>query len=84
MKARPAIIVLMFATFLGAPFWRGHASDDFNAVVKVIEQFYHVKHQNLPLMARAGIKVTRTAAKIRGGEAKRLAEAGNARRHSTG
>ena len=79
MKARFAIIALTFAALLGAPLWRGHASDDFSAVVKVVEQFYHVKHQNLPLLARAGIKVTRTAARIRGGEARRLAETGSAR-----
>jgi len=79
MKLRPAIIALTFAALLGAPLWRAHASDDFTAVVKAIEQFYHVKHQNLPLLARAGIKATRSAAKIRGGEARRLAEAGSAR-----
>ena len=73
------ITALMFAAFLGAPVPRGHASDDFNVVVKTIEEFYHVKHQNLPLLARAGIKATRAAAKIRGGEYKHLAEAGSAR-----
>jgi hypothetical protein len=48
MKLRLATSVLMFAVLLGAPLWRAHASDDFTAVVKAIEQFYHVKHQNLP------------------------------------
>jgi hypothetical protein len=53
--------------------------DGFNDVVKAIEQFYHVKHQNIPLLARAGIKTVRTAAKIRGGKYKQLAEAGSVR-----
>lgn len=55
------------------------AADDFGAVIKVIEQFYHVKHQSIPLLARASMKAATTAAKIRGGEYKRLAEAGSAR-----
>ena len=38
--------------------------DDFNAVVKIIEQFYHVKHQSIPLIARAAMKTTRTVARI--------------------
>ena len=54
-------------------------SDAFTDVVKCIEHFYHVKHQNIPLLARAGIKAVRTAAKIRGGEYKQLAEAGSVR-----
>jgi len=55
------------------------SGDGFNDAVKTIEQFYHVKHQNIPLLARAGMKVVRTAAKIKGGEYKRLAEAGSVR-----
>ena len=54
-------------------------SDDFGVVVKLIEQFYHVKHKGLPLLAKAGIKATTTAARLRGGDAKRLAEAGSVR-----
>jgi hypothetical protein len=50
--------------------------DDFNAVVKMIEQFYHVKHQGIPLLARAGMKTATTIARIKGGTAKRVAEAG--------
>jgi hypothetical protein len=42
--------------------------------VKLIEQFYHVKHQNIPLLARASMKAVKTAAKIKGGEYKKLAE----------
>jgi len=38
--------------------------DDFIAVVKIIEQFYHVKYQSIPLLARAAIKTTRTVAHI--------------------
>src|ERR1051325_8927360 len=51
--------------------------DDFNSVVKMIEQFYRVKHQGIPFLAKAGMKVATTAARIKGGEAKRIAEAGS-------
>jgi hypothetical protein len=51
--------------------------DDFDSVVKMIEQFYSVKHQSLPFLAKAGMKVVGTAAKVRGGELKRFAEAGS-------
>ena len=55
-----------------------HAKDDdFKSVVKMIEQFYGVKHQGVPFLARAGMKVVATAARIKGGEAKRIAEAGS-------
>src|SRR5437016_7876254 len=54
-------------------------SDGFNDTVKIIEQFYHVKHRSIPLLARAGMKAVRTAAKIKGGDYKRLAEAGSVR-----
>lgn len=50
---------------------------DFNSVVKMIEQFYKVKHQGIPFLAKAGMKVATTAARIKGGEAKRIAEAGS-------
>jgi len=53
--------------------------DGFNDAVKKIEQFYHVKHQSIPLLARAGMKAVRTAAKITGGDYQRLAEAGSVR-----
>ena len=52
-------------------------SDEFGAVVKAIEQFYRVKHQSIPFLARAGMKAATTAARIKGGEYKRLAEAGS-------
>src|SRR5437899_3041987 len=79
MKAKLAVILIAAIAF--APrLALGHAGgDDFGAVVKAIEQFYHVKHQTLPLLARAGVKAVRTAAKIRGGEYKRIAEAGSIR-----
>jgi len=51
--------------------------DDFNSVVKMIEQFYQVKHEGLPFLAKAGMKVATTAARIKGGDAKRIAEAGS-------
>ena len=51
--------------------------DDFNSVVKLIEQFYGVKHQGIPFLAKAGMKVGTTAARIKGGTAKRIAEAGS-------
>jgi hypothetical protein len=51
--------------------------DDFKSVVKLIEQFYGVKHQGIPFLAKAGMKVARTAARIKGGTAKQLAEAGS-------
>ena len=43
--------------------------DDFNSVVKMIEQFYRVKHVGLPFLAKAGMKVATTAARIKGGTA---------------
>lgn len=56
----------------------GHAKgDDFNSVVKMIEQFYRVKHVGIPFLAKAGMKVATTAARIKGGTAKRIAEAGS-------
>jgi hypothetical protein len=55
------------------------SGDGFNDVVRAIEQFYHVKHQSLPLLARAGMKAVTTAARIRGGDYKRIAEAGSVR-----
>ena len=51
--------------------------DEFGVVVKLIEQFYHVKHEGIPFLARAGMKAATTAARIKGGTAKRIAEAGS-------
>lgn len=79
MKTRLAIILIAAIATAPPLTIASPASEDFGAVVKAIEQFYHVKHQNIPLLARAGIKAVRTAAKIRGGEYKRIAEAGSVR-----
>lgn len=51
--------------------------DDFSDVVRLIEQFYHVKHQGVPLLARAGIKTATTVARISGGRRRQFAEAGS-------
>ena len=51
--------------------------DDFNSVVKMIEEYYNVKHQGIPFLAKAGMKAVGVGAKIKGGDAKRLAEAGS-------
>lgn len=51
--------------------------DDFNSVVKMIEKFYSVKHQGIPFLAKAGMKVATTAARIKGGQARRIAESGS-------
>jgi hypothetical protein len=72
MKIFIAIILLVFAsTTVPAK------DDDFKSVVKMIEQFYKVKHQGIPFLAKAGMKVATTAARIKGGQAKRIAEAGS-------
>ena len=51
--------------------------DDFNAVVKMIEDFYNVKHEGIPFLAKAAMKAVGVGAKIKGGDAKRFAEAGS-------
>jgi hypothetical protein len=50
---------------------------EFNAVVRLIESFYHVKHKSLPILAKVGVKAARTAGRIAGGPAEQLAEAGS-------
>ena len=77
--ARLVLTVLIIAMALTLPIGARADRDGFNDAVKLIEQFYHVKHQNIPLLARAGMKAVKTAAKIRGGEYKKLAEAGSVR-----
>lgn len=64
-------LILMTATVARAN------GDDFNFVVKMIEQFYRVKHEGIPFLAKAGMKVGTTAARVKGGDAKRIAEAGS-------
>ena len=66
-----AIALVMFSTPVQAK------DDDFKSVVKMIEQFYSVKHVGIPFLAKAGMKVATTAARIKGGQAKRIAEAGS-------
>ena len=66
-----AIALVMFATPVQAK------DDDFKSVVKMIERFYGVKHEGIPFLAKAGMKVATTAARIKGGQAKRIAEAGS-------
>ena len=73
MKRIATIALLLFASVPVV-----HAKgDDFNSVVKMIEEFYNVKHEGIPFLAKAGMKVGTTAARIKGGTARRLAEAGS-------
>ena len=76
---RKVLIAGIFAIALLSIFVRPTAAkgDDFGAVVKVIEHIYHVKHTGIPFLARAGIKTAKTAARIAGGTAKQVAEAGS-------
>jgi hypothetical protein len=53
--------------------------DGFGDVVKLIEQFYHVKHQGIPFLANAGISTARTIARVSGGRRRQVAEAGSAK-----
>ena len=68
-----AVVLLLFS-FANIVQAKG---DDFNSVVKMIEQFYGVKHEGIPFLAKAGIKAGRTAARIKGGTARQIAEAGS-------
>lgn len=79
MKTRLTVAGLTLALAVATPLRALADRDGFNDVVKAIESFYHVKHQSLPFLARTGMKAMRTAAKIRGGDWKRLAEAGSVR-----
>lgn len=79
MMTRPILIGLTLAAACSLPLTASANRDGFSEVVKAIERFYRVKHQNVPLLARAGVKATRTAAKIKGGEWKQFAEAGSVR-----
>jgi hypothetical protein len=79
MMAKLILTGLLLASLLASPLCVLADRDGFNDAVKTIEQFYHVKHQNIPLLARAGMKAVRTAAKIRGGQYRKIAEAGTVR-----
>ena len=70
--------IFIASLLLALPVSVVHAKgDDFKSVVKMIEQFYRVKHVGIPFLAKAGMKLATTAARIKGGEAKRIAEAGS-------
>lgn len=79
MKTRLTIAGLIGVMIAFAPSASLARGDGFNDVVKIIERFYHVRHQSIPLLARAGLKAMRTAARIKGGEYKQIAEAGSVR-----
>jgi hypothetical protein len=72
------LVSITLLTLLGlAPASTVAKGDDFGAVVKVVEQFYGVKHKGLPFLAKAGIKTATTVARLSGGSRKKLAEAGS-------
>jgi hypothetical protein len=79
MKTKLTIAGLIGVMVILAPSASLAHGDGFNDVVKLIEQFYHVKHQSIPLLARAGMKAVSTAARIKGGAYKQIAEAGSVR-----
>ena len=76
MKRIATKIFIALLLFASVPFVQAKG-DDFNSVVKMIEDFYRVKHVGIPFLAKAGMKVATTAARIKGGTARRLAEAGS-------
>jgi hypothetical protein len=78
MKRLLASITLLTLVSL-APASAAAKADDFGAVVKVVEQFYGVKHKGLPFLAKAGIKTATGVARLSGGKRKRFAEAGSAK-----
>jgi len=69
-----AIMLLAFFTTATGAYTK---DDDFGSVVRMIEQFYRVKHQGIPFLAKAGMKTATVTARIKGGSAKRIAEAGS-------
>jgi len=79
MRIRLTIAGLIGAMIVLAPGASLARGDGFSDVVKIIERFYHVKHQSIPLLARAGMKAMRTAARIKGGQYEQIAEAGSVR-----
>ena len=68
---------LMFIALLGFVPMTQAKGDEFGEVVRLIEQFYHVKHEGIPLLARAGMKTATTVARISGGPRRQIAEAGS-------
>lgn len=71
------LLTLLWAVLGSAPASVEAKGDDFGAVVKVVEEFYGVKHKGIPFLAKAGIKAATAAARLAGGSKKRLAEAGS-------
>src|SRR5947209_16014075 len=60
MIIRRLIQILMLLALLSlAQVSAAAQTGDYNAVVKLVENFYHVKHKGLPLIARVGMKVAR-------------------------
>ena len=76
IRIKVFVVVLSLALVFPAAMVQAKG-DDFNSVVKLIEEYYDVKHEGIPFLAKAGMKVATTAAKIKGGSAKRIAEAGS-------
>jgi hypothetical protein len=76
MKKSIAISFTVLALLCFVPMTQAKG-DDFGDVVKLIEQFYHVKHEGIPLLARAGLKTATTVARISGGRRRQIAEAGS-------
>jgi hypothetical protein len=74
--SRPAIFVVLLCAVSWAQLVNAKA-DDFGSIVKMIEHFYGVKHEGLPFLAKAGIKATTIVARIKGGTARHIAEAGS-------
>jgi hypothetical protein len=70
-------LILLLAMLSGVVSPAAAKGDDFSDAVKIIEQFYNVRHKSLPFLARAGMKAATTAARISGGDRKRIAEAGS-------
>jgi hypothetical protein len=77
MKTSPFKIFIAIVLFTFASTSVYAKGDDFNSVVKMIEQFYEAKHKGIPFLAKTGMKVATTAARIKGGQARRIAEAGS-------
>jgi hypothetical protein len=78
MKTKLTIAGLLAALLISAlPATSAARGDGFNDAVKAIERFYHVKHQSIPLLARAAMKAVGAGARIKGGDYKRLADAGS-------
>lgn len=55
MKTAPINKIAAIVVVLSLLASTAHAKgDDFKSVVKMIEQFYGVKHQGIPFLAKAG------------------------------